>query len=77
MAARVPDAFRIATVEMSRATLSMRRMTIQLSCPLCEDEVTCEVDESADELVCGGCAARVAFAPDPAITYGLLYEPAA
>jgi hypothetical protein len=55
----------------------MRRMTIQLSCPLCQDEVTWEVDESADELVCGGCATRVAFAPDPTITYGLLYEPAA
>jgi hypothetical protein len=71
------DVSRIATVEMSRATLRMRRMNIQLSCPLCQDEVTWEVDESADELVCGGCAARVAFAPDPAITYGLLYEPAA
>jgi hypothetical protein len=66
-----------ATAEVSRATLSMRRMTIQLSCPLCQDEVTWEVDESADELVCGGCAIRVAFAPDPTITYGLLYEPAA
>ena len=55
----------------------MRRMTIQLSCPLCQDEVTWEVDESADELVCGGCAIRVAFAPDPTITYSLLYEPAA
>ncbi len=75
--AKRADASRIATVEVSRGTLSMRRMTIQLSCPLCQDEVTCEVDESADELVCGGCAARVAFAPDPAITYGLLYEPAA
>ena len=73
----VPHASRIATVEVSRGTLSMRRMTIQLSCPLCQDEVTWEVDESADELVCGGCATRVAFAPDPAITYGLLYEPAA
>ena len=70
-------ATRIATVEVSRGTLSMRRMTIQVSCPLCQDEVTWEVDESADELVCGGCATRVAFAPDPAITYGLLYEPAA
>ena len=73
----VPDVPRIATVEVSHGTLSMRSMTIQLSCPLCQDEVTWEVDESADELVCGGCAARVAFAPDPAITYGLLYEPAA
>jgi hypothetical protein len=74
---RWTDVCRIATVEVSRATLRMRRMTIQLSCPLCQDEVTWEVDESADELVCGGCAARVALAPDPAITYGLLYEPAA
>jgi transcription elongation factor Elf1 len=72
-----PHASWIATVEVSRGTLSMRRMTIQLSCPLCQDEVICEVDESADELVCGDCGARVAFAPDPVITYGLLYEPAA
>ncbi len=62
---------------MSRATLNMRRMTIQLSCPLCQDEVTWEVDESADELVCWRLRHRVAFAPDPTITYGLLYEPAA
>jgi len=74
---RVPMRLWIATLEVSRGTLNMRRMTIQLSCPLCQDEVTCEVDESADELVCGACAARVAFAPDPVITYGLLYEPAA
>jgi len=73
----VPMRLWIATLEVSRGTLNMRRMTIQLSCPLCQDEVTCEVDESADELVCGACAARVAFAPDPVITYGLLYEPAA
>jgi len=73
----VPVRLWIATLEVSRGTLNMRRMTIQLSCPLCQDEVTCEVDESADELVCGACAARVAFAPDPVITYGLLYEPAA
>ena len=52
-------------------------MTIQSSCPLCQDEVAWEVDESADELVCGGCAVRVAFAPDAAITFGLLYEQAA
>ena len=35
------------------------------------------VDEASDELVCSGCATRMAFAPDPVTTFGLLYEPAA
>jgi hypothetical protein len=55
----------------------MRGMNIQLTCPWCQDEVAFAVDESADELVCGACATRMAFAPDPVTTYGLLYEPAA
>ena len=52
-------------------------MTVQLACPWCEDEVAMEVDEARDELVCSGCLMRTAFAPDPATTYGLLYEPVA
>jgi hypothetical protein len=52
-------------------------MNILLLCPWCEDEVTFTVDEAADELTCDGCATRMAFAPDPLTTFGLLYEPAA
>jgi hypothetical protein len=51
-------------------------MNIQLECPWCCDEVTFEVDETHDELVCGACGIRTAFAPDPAITFSLLYETA-
>jgi hypothetical protein len=54
-----------------------RAMTVQLSCPWCEEELAFEVDETSDELVCSGCNMRTAFAPDPGITYGLLYEPVA
>jgi len=52
-------------------------MNIQLSCPWCNDDVEFVVDEARDELVCSGCATRMAFAPDPVTTFGLLYEPAA
>jgi hypothetical protein len=52
-------------------------MTIQLSCPWCTDEVTFTIDEADDELVCGGCATRMDFAPDPGVTYQLLYASAA
>lgn len=52
-------------------------MIVQLNCPWCRDEVAFEVDETRDELVCTGCSIRTEFAPDPATTYGLLYEPAA
>jgi len=52
-------------------------MTIQMLCPWCEDEVAFTVDEAADELTCDACHTRMAFAPDPATTYGLLYAPAA
>jgi hypothetical protein len=55
----------------------MRRMNIQLTCPWCQDELAFVVDESTDELVCNGCSTRMTFAPDPAVTYGLLYEAAA
>jgi hypothetical protein len=52
-------------------------MTIQLDCPWCQDEVTFTVDETGDEMVCTACNTRMAFAPDPVTTFGLLYEPAA
>jgi hypothetical protein len=62
---------------MSRTTLIVRHMNIQMTCPWCQDEIAFVVDESADELVCDGCSTRMAFAPDPIVTYGLLYEAAA
>jgi hypothetical protein len=52
-------------------------MNIQMTCPWCQDEIAFVVDESTDELICNGCSTRMAFAPDPAVTYGLLYEAAA
>lgn len=52
-------------------------MMIQLTCPWCEDEVPFAVDAAVDELVCSRCQVRTEFAPDPATTFGLLYEPAA
>jgi DNA-directed RNA polymerase subunit RPC12/RpoP len=48
-------------------------MTIQLSCPWCTDEVTFTIDEADEELVCSSCSTRMDFAPDPGITYDLLY----
>ena len=52
-------------------------MTIQLTCPWCTDEVTFTIDEADEELVCGGCATHMDFAPDPGVTYELLYASAA
>jgi hypothetical protein len=52
-------------------------MKIQMTCPGGQDEIAFVVDESTDDLVCNGCSARMTFAPDPAVTYGLLYEAAA
>ena len=66
----------VATRELSRATLSMRGMNILLDCAWCGDEVVFSVDETDDELVCSACNTRMAFAPDPATTFSLLYEPA-
>ena len=66
----------VATHELSRATLSMRGMNILLDCAWCGDEVVFSVDETDDELVCSACNTRMAFAPDPATTFSLLYEPA-
>jgi DNA-directed RNA polymerase subunit RPC12/RpoP len=53
-----------------------RRMNILLDCAWCQDEVVFSVDETDDELVCSACNTRMAFAPDPATTFSLLYEPA-
>ena len=51
-------------------------MNILLDCSWCGDEVVFEVDVAADELTCSACNTRMAFAPDPATTFSLLYEPA-
>ncbi len=51
-------------------------MNILLDCAWCGDEVVFEVDVTGDELTCSACNTRTAFAPDPATTYSLLYEPA-
>jgi len=51
-------------------------MTVLLDCAWCEDEVVFTVDEAADELVCTSCNTHMAFAPDPATTFALLYETA-
>ncbi len=65
-----------ATRKLSRATRIVRRMDILLDCAWCGDEVVFEVNETDDELVCSACNIRMAFAPDPATTFALLYEPA-
>ena len=65
-----------ATRYMSRAMLIVRGMNILLDCAWCGDEVVFSVDEKDDELVCSACNTRMAFAPDPATTFALLYEPA-
>lgn len=51
-------------------------MNILLDCAWCGDEVVFSIDETDDELVCSACNTRMAFAPDPAATYALLYEAA-
>jgi hypothetical protein len=51
-------------------------MTVHLICPWCEDEVAFEVDRDSDELLCSACGTSFDFAPDPAVTYALLYEAA-
>jgi hypothetical protein len=52
-------------------------MTVQLICPWCQDEAAFSVSETEDEIVCSSCSAQMAFAPDPATTYDLLYSAAA
>jgi hypothetical protein len=54
-----------------------RRMNFQMACPWCLNDVDFLLDEADEELVCSGCATRIAFAPDPVVTLGLLYEAAA
>ena len=49
-------------------------MNILLDCAWCRDEAVFTVNETDDELVCGACNTRMDFAPDPATTFGLLYE---
>jgi len=51
-------------------------MTVHLICPWCKDEVAFEVDRHSDELLCSVCGTSFDFAPDPAVTYALLYEAA-
>jgi hypothetical protein len=50
-----------------------RDMTIQLSCPWCTDEVAFTINEADEELVCTSCDTRMDFAPDPGVTFELLY----
>jgi DNA-directed RNA polymerase subunit RPC12/RpoP len=52
-------------------------MNILLDCASCGDEVGFTVDEADDELVCGACNTRMAFAPDPVTTFEILYGRAA
>lgn len=66
----------IATRELSRARVIVSSMNILLDCVWCGDEVVFSIDETDDELVCSACNTRMAFAPDPATTFALLYEPA-
>ena len=66
----------IATRKLSQATRIVRGMNILLDCAWCGDEVVFEVNETDDELVCSACNTRMAFAPDPATTFALLYQPA-
>ena len=52
-------------------------MNILLDCAGCGDEVVFTVNATDDELACSACNIRMDFAPDPAATFGLLYEAAA
>ena len=63
-----------ATREMSRRRRIVCGMNILLDCAWCGDEVVFSIDESDDELVCSACNTHMAFAPDPATTFALLYE---
>ena len=54
-----------------------RRMNIQLTCPWCLDDADFALDEAEEEIVCSVCTTRMTFAPDPIVTFGLLYEAAA
>lgn len=67
---------RNATGKVSRHTLRIAGMMIQLTCTWCHDEIPFELDEAADELICSGCGIRTEFAPDPVTTFELLYKAA-
>jgi hypothetical protein len=76
---RKDASIRIPTPLTGRDTLGVTQgaqdgdMNIQLSCPWCADEVTFTIDEADEALVCGSCSTRMDFAPDPGVTYELLY----
>jgi hypothetical protein len=61
---------------LSHVAPIVRGMNILLDCAGCGDETVFTVAETDDELVCGACNIRMDFAPDPATTFGLLYESA-
>ena len=67
---------RNATRNLSQRAATIRGMNILLDCAWCGDEVVFSVMETEDELVCSACNTRMDFAPDPAATFALLYEPA-
>ena len=67
---------RIATRKLSQRAATIGGMNILLDCAWCGDEVVFSVMETEDELVCSACNTRMDFAPDPAATFALLYEPA-
>jgi DNA-directed RNA polymerase subunit RPC12/RpoP len=75
---QVTDAYRPVHRDTRVVTIRPHHavMNILLDCAWCGDEVVFSVDETDDELVCTACNTRMAFAPDPATTYSLLYEPA-
>lgn len=52
-------------------------MNILLDCAVCGDEVVFAIDETDDELVCSACSIHIPFAPDPTVTYELVYAPLA
>ena len=64
----------IATRELSHPVRIVSRMNVLLDCAWCGDEVVFTVNEADDELVCRACGTHMAFAPDPATTFALLYE---
>jgi uncharacterized membrane protein len=51
-------------------------MNIPLDCAWCGDQAVFSVHETDDELVCSACNTHMAFAPDPNVTFALLYETA-
>lgn len=70
----LPMTSSVRDTQVVTSGLHGRVMNILLDCAWCGDEVVFSVNESDDELVCGACNTHMAFAPDPAITFALLYE---